>query len=623
MESLLTRTSDLVVKAATKSKRLVRLPLCDILTSVFHQESSMVFGGSVPSSPGPSTPQHFLDLANIYLEQSFNAKDPVVALELCRNTEDSLLKVKTTKGANDQGIAFAYFGLGKRLEFLAHFDGAKAIFKKAEKIGGIKCSNHDPPPNNYRPSLIAQTLGGTSHSVAGGSQNVGSTGSSQFDQQQSNTTFAHIFTENVGPPIVEHRLPKPDERLNNTPQLVYCLDLLKAAQSPDNTFKPTAHAWLQTVQKDKEEKDRLHAMAADIIRAFKMEEIKDTKAVAEVVCLAPVLNKEEFLDLLREFYSGIENSGPLNIPQLEGLAQLIQGADLGHLSADDLVKILDLLNTRLTDTHQQSSEHMYQLTMAVSHVLDAMADIKVTDLAREKLHDPLSSYLNELKKSSDPFLVYQAAYAYQALLCVPDDETIWQAAMRRTGKVIQGVAELASGAKDFDIDKLIEGLENIQIGFAGASKLAGAIKTSYSELTQGATFVDSIKEGLSFERKRDWYSALRGADVMIQDGDLATFRRLVCEAPCRYDPAFQWGVCQRLGEMTANPAWNADTRESAIEFLGEIYKNDVWGQQASINQWILNILMQLSSKSGETSQCMLRYSPTNGVRLSIEIVAVI
>jgi len=403
---------------------------------------------------------------------------------------------------------------------------------------------------------------------------------------------------------MEPRLPEPDERLNNTQQLVCCLGLLKAAQSVDITFSSIAHDWLQTVQKDTDEQDRLRGMVPDIIRAFKRERIKDARVVAEAVCLAPVLNKEEFHDLLSEFYSRIDHSGLLDIPKLEGLAQLIQDADLGHLSADDLIKILGLLSSRLMDTHQQSSQHMYQLTMAVSHVLDAMADTKVTDLDREKLHEPLSSYLSGLRKSSDPFLVYQAAYAYQALLCVPDGETLWQAAKRRTWKVIQGVSGLLSAAKALDLDKLIEGLEKIQIGIEGASKLAGAMKTTYSELTQGAKFVDSIKEGLSFERKRDWYSALRGADVMIQDGELATFRRLVCEAPCRYDPAFQWGVCQRLGEIAANLAWDIDTRQSAIVFLGEIYKNEAWGQQANVNQWILNILMQLSSTPGGTSQCM-------------------
>jgi len=487
-------------------------------------------------------------------------------------------------------------------------------------------SNLDQPANNYRPSMIAQTLGGASHSAAGGSQNVESVGSSHLDQQQSDTIPTHIFAENIEPPTTNEqpKLPEPDQCLNDTQQLVCCLGLLKAAQSPDVTLKPVAMEWLETVQKDAGEMERLNGMALDIIRAFKNEKIKDAKAVAEVVCLAPILKKDAFHDLLREFYSGIDHSGLLNIPQLEGLAQLIQNAELGHLSADDLVKIHRLLGTRLMATHHQSSEYMYQLTMAVSHVLDAMADTEVTGLDRETLHEPLSSYLSGLKKSSDPFLVYQAAYAYQALLCVPDGKTIWQAARRRTWKVIRGISGLVSAAKAFDLDKLIEGLENIQLGCEGASKIVGAIKTAYGELTRDAKFVESIKEGRSFERKCDWYSALRGADVMIQDGELATFKKLVCEAPCRYDPAFQWGACQRLGEMAANPMWGDRTRQGAITFLGEIYKNDeAWGQQASVNQWILNILMQLSSESGETSKCMWKRSLTDEVYMSIEIDAVI
>jgi hypothetical protein len=44
--------------------------------------------------------------------------------------------------------------------------------------------------------------------------------------------------------------------------------------------------------------------------------------------------------------------------------------------------------------------------------------------------------------------------------------------------------------------------------------------------------------------------------------------------------------------------WDAATRRSAIALLGEIYRDDeMWGQQASVKQWILNILMQLVASS--------------------------
>jgi hypothetical protein len=51
--------------------------------------------------------------------------------------------------------------------------------------------------------------------------------------------------------------------------------------------------------------------------------------------------------------------------------------------------------------------------------------------------------------------------------------------------------------------------------------------------------------------------------------------------------------------------WDTDTRRDAIAFLGEMYRNDeVWGQQSSIKQWILNLLMQLSTPSGTGFQGM-------------------
>jgi hypothetical protein len=182
--------------------------------------------------------------------------------------------------------------------------------------------------------------------------------------------------------------------------------------------------------------------------------------------------------------------------------------------------------------------------------------------------------------------------------------------------VIQGVSGLVSAVKGLDFVKFMEGLENIQKGVSGVSNIVDVAKSAYGDVTSliagGHELMESLKEGLGFERKREWYSALRGADVLIRDGELATFRRLVCEVPYRYDPAFQWGVCQRLGEMAANPKWDAVTRRNAIALLGEIYRNDkVWGMRVSVKQWILNILMQLSATSGEAQQCMLNRSPTD------------
>jgi hypothetical protein len=228
-----------------------------------------------------------------------------------------------------------------------------------------------------------------------------------------------------------------------------------------------------------------------------------------------------------------------------------------------------------------------------------MAGTNVNGLDREKLHAPLISYLERLKKDSDPYLVYQASYAYQALQYVPDNETLWGGVLRRTGSVIQGVSGLVSAVKGLDLNEFIDGLKTIQQGFEGVSTAASLVES-------GQGFLDSLKEGFSFERKREWYPALRGADVFIREGLFVKFEKLVYGAPCRGEPAFQWGVCQRLGEIAINDMWDTEARRSAVIFLGEMYRDDViWGQHPSVKQWIIKLLMRLSSQTGSVAQCEL------------------
>jgi hypothetical protein len=319
------------------------------------------------------------------------------------------------------------------------------------------------------------------------------------------TVSRNIFPKNVRPPAISFNPPEPDARLSDTIQLACCLGLLQTSYQPGDILDPAARNWLLLTIDEQEERDRLKMLAKDVIRAFKRDEFKDAKSVTEVMYLAPVLKNDDFRHLLKEFYSGIDQSGLLDVHQLEGLAHLIQGANSGYLDSDDLVKVLSLLSARLQGTHQQSTNHVYQLTVAVSHVLDAMADASVKGVDREKIHEPLSSYMEGLKGSSDPFLVYQAAYAYQALLCVPDDESLWQATLRRGGKVIQGVSGLVSAVKGLDMYGFIEGLGKIQEGLAGASEIVHAVKTTYdagvSLAKNGQEFFSCLKEGLSFSRK--------------------------------------------------------------------------------------------------------------------------
>ncbi|KAK3805755.1 MAG: hypothetical protein J3Q66DRAFT_422451 [Benniella sp.] len=98
---------------------------------------------------------------------------------------------------------------------------------------------------------------------------------------------------------------------------------------------------------------------ADVIKEFTRDELKDAEAVAEAAYLAPALERDDFQRLIRKFCERIDQPGPLDYHQLEGLAQVIRSFS-GYLEENDDVSVLKLLDTRLKDTHQQSTIALFR-----------------------------------------------------------------------------------------------------------------------------------------------------------------------------------------------------------------------------------------------------------------------
>ena len=168
--------------------------------------------------------------------------------------------------------------------------------------------------------------------------------------------------------------------------------------------------------------------------------------------------------------------------------------------------------------------------------------------------------------------------------------------------LLKGVSGLVSAVKGLNINDVIEGLGNVQAGLEGVGQVYGLGKDAYKGITtlmeSGQSLLDALETGVRFSRKRDWYPLLRGIDLLLRNGELTKFKTLVCEAPCRRDPAFLWGVCHRLGDIASDSRWDSIARQGAIAVLGEIYKNDPeWGQEPQVKQCILDILLQLGSAS--------------------------
>lgn len=391
-------------------------------------------------------------------------------------------------------------------------------------------------------------------------------------------------------------MPAIGSRIESTSQLGLCKRLLSQAgnREQQKSMTDAQRKWLEKAVKEDIEQQHIHELASTVLEEFINNNIKDSTTIAEILLIAPTLDEEHYRKLLNGFIKAFEEASLQDTFLLQGLVQLVQSASDGFLHQDDLVRVLAILRQQLKDTHIQSSEHPFHLTVAVSRVLDVMAERKVEDLDRVTEREPLLEILKVVRESDDPFLLYQASYAFQALQYVSDEETALQAVLRHTGTVAEGVIKV-SGAVKLDLGNLFDGLKQLQ---KTVSETYDVLKSGYEgvrTLVQGGRGVfESLKQGLGSGFKRPWYPALRAADFLVRNGRLYDFKSLILEAPCRHEPEFQWGISQLLGEIAMDLSWSYPVRQQAATFL--IYLLECgkrWTKDDSVRLWMLTILRHL------------------------------
>ncbi|KAF9280917.1 hypothetical protein BGZ68_006943 [Mortierella alpina] len=411
-------------------------------------------------------------------------------------------------------------------------------------------------------------------------------------------TSQSLFSKDVSPVPYICQLPRPNEALHSTRQLAYCLALLKASVHNDDLSSEKNLKWRSSTLNNLDEKDRLKTLAVQIIREFAGKYREDANAVAEVVELAPVLSNDYSRFLLKTFINSIDQP-VMDLHSMDGLAKVIQGAAPGSIDSNDFVSILRSLHEQLQPTHSES--HRYRLLLAVSRVLDAMADAQVGDVDRVSLHGPLTNFLRESESSENPYLAFQAAYATQALLNVSDNENIWQAARRRLWLVLKGGAAFA---KMPDLREAKDALEGVEIFCKASKRGAMVFKKAMEAIKTQERPTFTVKEGFKF--KKVWYCNLRIAECYIQTGKLVQFKTLVATTKCKDHPMFQRGICQLLGRFAVDTQWDSEARKEALAFLGELYKvGNIWERQKKTDQVIFDVLTDLAVNYG------MRFEITN------------
>ncbi|KAF9120049.1 hypothetical protein BGW39_011703 [Mortierella sp. 14UC] len=426
--------------------------------------------------------------------------------------------------------------------------------------------------------------------------------------QLSNSTPASIpqdiFPKNITPATLSTPLPTPRARIEETTQLVYCCSLLSMTQplSPisdtgelqDFPLNEAQQQWVDLI--DPMEQHHLRWLVEKVVRAFVEDEFKGSAAVIEVVLLAPILHHEMYRSLLCCFIAQFEQSKLLDVIVLQGLVQLIEYASVGYLVDDDLVRIATVLFKELSMTHNDASDHVFLLVLALGRVLDAMVAGKVKHLNRDRDHQPMLQLLDGLKGNDNAYLKYQAAYAHQALQYVPDNETPLQILWRHS-KMAAASAPAVSSILKLDPSDLLQGLKSIQEIGASIAEVVKAGVEGYQPLRESAGTATRAAEGtLNYMKKHPWYFALQGTALFIRGGRLSDFKQVVIQAPCRNNVNFQWGICRQLGEIAADSLWDEGIRQQAVDFLGELFRNTtVWKQHADVKRWVITMLVQVST----------------------------
>ncbi|KAF9383582.1 hypothetical protein BGX21_001543 [Mortierella sp. AD011] len=542
-------------------------------------------------------------------------------VESCLSHAKTYLKLHVVSTANDKSllldIGAMYYTLATIYKSIGNQDSANNCFKKAEKRkyvpGQHQVSSSLPgsqslsrPQSQSQSQPQSQPQSQFTMSAATSPEVNPALGSTQRSdntciEKAFESNYQNVFPANISQDSQAIELPEFSQPFTSISQLIHCVTLIHDYHNPsgssDKILTDKEHKWLQKISNYSEFQKKIQELPGLIITIFTNDNSKPPASVSEVVLLAPVLQKQRFRGLLCSFVEKVNSSKEIIQEYLlEGMAQLIQNSPDGYLDSNDLVQILNLLINLLQNVHGQDTKIVYQLVSTISRLLDAMADIKVHDVDRTLLCS-LSACLEGLMHYNDSCVVYQAAYASQALLYVPDDVSPTQLVMQRAVKVFKGASTIVRAVKGFDIDGFIDGLADIQRGLP-ITEIYDLAKTAYegykSLKESGQDFYSAVKECISFDKQSAWYPALRGIDILVTTGQLAEFKELVNKASCQPQRLFLWGVTERLGRIAIESKWKLHVQCHAIDFLSEIYSNDQrWGQQADVKQWILQVLIQV------------------------------
>ncbi len=364
--------------------------------------------------------------------------------------------------------------------------------------------------------------------------------------------------------------------------------------APDD-MTDTAHLayCLQKENLSQDQKNDLVTLADKIIGIF-IGRSKTMEVMREIVPLSKIPNKVLYGRLISETVNVLASPNYSIMSEVAaGLAVMIRNSPReAEINLKELLETLTKCLEKVNDSGEMGRGCLLSLLQATSELLDAIVqssirtNLRIT-ISRENLKNPLVQILRKfIKKLKEPELAYQANYAYQALMNIPNDEShlhkIW-----RHIYIIGGSAVLiASGITAPDISKFVDAFDRLYEERHSFLRLYERVCISF----------DRMRKGFKGERSANYkelYIELKTIDFLLEGNQLDQFEYVVRKSDYCKDKFYLQALCQRLERIAATASENG-IAQKAIEFLGDLVR---WSSSKDVEQSVANALKRLEEQS--------------------------
>jgi len=282
-------------------------------------------------------------------------------------------------------------------------------------------------------------------------------------------------------------------------------------------------------------------MAGGVVERFSKSQASPA-AIRELVTLVQIPHPELTHRILEQLIVLVRDQVTLSLPLIQGIATALEHAYFESLNSDDLVQIMNTLVDRLEKTHWDDTEKTALQLQAIVRVLNIMGDLDVKGLHRVKIHEPVYKILDELSESKSVDVAVWATCAKQALVRIPNNETVVRLVLRKCKHLGLGILNLASLVKTHHASLLV---------------------TALGEFRQACEFQDLQQE---------WHDQIRVCEWLLLMREIDAFKTHLTKAQTKH-PFFVWtlvGLCDRT--IQTHPV--LAVRKVALETLIYIFQNE-------------------------------------------------